>query len=90
MGILDPESHATDTRSVFLSKKCRMAFRFFVNNEVDLTLAVQMYIFGPVLGDSSKTKHVEYGFEQPRGRGSELDKLKAVQAHRVVKQICHY
>ena len=90
MGVFYPERHAADTGSVFFGKKCGVAFRFFVKNEIDLTLAVQTYLFGPVFGDRSKTQHVEYGFQQTRGRGCELDKLKAVQAHRVVKQICHY
>ena len=87
--ILDPKGHAAGAGAVFGGEVAGDAFGFAVDDEVDVALTVQQHVLGTVAGDQRKAHALEYRLQHAgHGRG-ELDKFKAHQAHRVVKQVGH-
>ena len=87
--VLDPKRHAAGTGPVFGGKVGRHAVGFTVDDEVDLPLAVQHHVLGPVFGHQREAHALEHRLQQARRGGRKLHKFKAHQAHRVVAYVCH-
>ncbi len=60
-----------------------------VDDEIDIALAPQVHVLGAMPGHVGKAHHLEHGFQRAALRGGVLYELEAVQAHRIVKEICH-
>lgn len=83
--ILNPKGHAAGRRPVLLCEVIGVAVWLLIEDEVDVALAIQRDILGAVPGDGRKPQRLEYRFQDARLRRGELNKLKAVKAHRVFK-----
>ena len=62
---------------------------FRVDDEVDLTLAVQGDVLGAMARDHREPQPLEQRAQQLRIRGRVLDEFEAIRAHRVVVQLAH-
>ncbi|MOA34607.1 hypothetical protein D3C78_1559910 [compost metagenome] len=89
MGVTHTEGHAANRRPVLGGKIRRDAFRFVVQDQVDVALAVQVHILGTVGRHLGEAHDLEDRFQNARGGRCELDEFKAHQAHRVFKNVGH-
>ncbi len=60
-----------------------------VEDQIDRALAIQVHVLGTVGRDLGEAHDLEDRLQGVRGRGCKFDELKAHQAHRVFKDICH-
>ena len=83
--VFDAKRHAARRRPVLGRKVGGGAVRLLVDDEVDVALAVQQHVFGPVFGDEAKAHGLEHGAERGRIGGGKFNKLETTQPHGVVK-----
>src|SRR5256886_16017271 len=62
---------------------------FRVDDEVDLTLAVQGDVLGAMARDHREPQPLEQRAQQLRIGGRVLDEFEAIRAHRVVMRVAH-
>ena len=87
--IFDTKGQTTGRRTVLGNKVSRLAFGLAVDDEIDLTLAVQQHIFGAVACHQREAELFEQGPQAfALGRG-EFHKFKAAQTHGVVGGCAH-
>ncbi len=89
VGVTHAERHAAYRRAVFGGEVRGDALGFVVQDQVDVTLAIQVHILGPVGSHLGEAQHLEYRFEYARGRRSQFDEFEAHQAHWIVEDISH-
>ena len=85
-GVLDPECNGADRGAVHSRERLREASGLGVDDEVDLSLAIEEHILGAVLRDRREAHLLEQPAERGRVRRRVLDELEAVGAERVVPE----
>ena len=88
-GVFDPKRHRIGRWPTLFTKLCRLAHRFHIEDEVDIALLKADHILGTVLRYRRKAQLAEVGGQGIRVRTGEFNKLKAISAKWVFKQIRH-
>ena len=87
--VAHPERHGARRGTMRARERLCEGLSFRVDDEVDLTLAVQGDVLGAMARDHREPQPLEQRAQQLRIRGRVLDEFEAIRAHRVVMRVAH-
>ena len=89
MRVLDAKRHRAGRRAVLGRKVIRRTLRLAVDDEIDVTLAVQRDVLRAMIGDFGEPERFEYRLDRVGCWRCEFDEFETHESHRIFEEIGH-